>query len=161
MSGSGALVVVAAVEPEISEVPFLNTGESAKVLELKTGAQRYQRIAAARLKAIRVMRAWTIELMAGGLTDVLGQNVAPRQLEDWESGVEPFMAGILSAALDVTGITEAQIIALDNPDIDTINRLECAIARVRALLNDPAALTRRAADLLSGSARPLHPILDY
>jgi transcriptional regulator with XRE-family HTH domain len=128
-------------------------------LPMGRGAKRYQELAAARLKTIRVMRGFTVEQMATGLTEALGQVIAPRMLDLWESGEEAFMAGLLAAAIDVAGVTEAEVIGLDNPDIETINRLECAIARVRGLLNDPAALTRRAADLLSGGARPLHPVL--
>ena len=152
---SDALQGVAAVE----NVLDLVTVGAGRVLKLETGAQRYQRLAAARLKAIRVTAGFRIEQMAAGLTDVLGQVVSPRQLEAWEQSTEPFYAGILPAALDITGVTEAEIIGLDNPDVREINRLECSIAKVRALLNDPAALTRRAADLLSGYAAPLHPVL--
>ena len=126
----------------------------------REGAEHYQRMAAARLKAIRVLRGFDLQQMANGLSDALGQMIAPRALEMWESGAEPFVAGVLGAALDVTGVTEAEVLGLENPDIGTINRLECAIARVRALLNDPAALTQRAADILSGRAHALHPVFD-
>lgn len=131
------------------------------LLELpkQIGAERYQRLAAARLKAIRMTAGFSLDQMSIALTDVLGMPVAARQLELWEAGTESFFAGVLPAALDVAGVSEAEIIGLDNPDIREINRLEFAIARVRALLNDPAALTRRAAELLEGNARPLHPCL--
>ena len=129
------------------------------ILGEQRGAARYQRLAAGRLKAIRLMRGFDLAEMATGLTEALGYAVSPRVLESWEQGSEAFVAGVLGAALDVTGVTEAEIIGLDNPDIETINRLECAIAKVRSLLNDPAALTARAHELLTGVARPLHPIL--
>ena len=149
-----ATIADAAVDPEL-----LNNFEDRKVIELKHGgAERYQRLAAARLKAIRMTAGLSLEQMSSALADVLGYAVSARQLEAWEAGTESFFAGLLPAALDVAGVTEAEIIALNNPDIDTINRLECAIARVRGLLNDPAALTRRAAEILEGRARPLHPI---
>ena len=47
---------------------------------------------------------------------------------------------------------------IDDPDAsetERLNRLALAVAAMRAILNDPAALARRAADLLDGTAKPL------
>ena len=41
------------------------------------------------------------------------------------------------------------------PDIQELKRLQGAVIRIRALLNDPAALMRRASQLLDGTAGPL------
>jgi transcriptional regulator with XRE-family HTH domain len=135
-------------------IAVISSGEEGKVLLLETGARRYQLLSARRLTAIRVTAGFSVDKLARALTDVLGQNISARQLEAWESG-EPFMAGILPAALDVTGVTEAEIIGLKDPDWRDINRLEFAVGRARALLNDPAALLRRASELLEGNARPV------
>ena len=40
-------------------------------------------------------------------------------------------------------------------ETERLNRLALAVAAMRAILNDPAALARRAADLLDGTAKPL------
>lgn len=47
---------------------------------------------------------------------------------------------------------------IDDPEVsetERLNRLALAVAAMRAMLNDPAALARRAADLMDGTAKPL------
>jgi transcriptional regulator with XRE-family HTH domain len=122
---------------------------------LQKGQDRYQQLAASRLKTARLAAGWDQARLARGLTDVLGIPVTEQQVTDWEEGAEHFISGIMPAAYDVMAITEAEIVGLDNPDLEQINRLAIAVAKVRALLNDPTALMRRATELMEGTAKPL------
>lgn len=125
------------------------------IVELQTGRERYQQLSATRLRAARLAAGWSGEQLAEALTDVLGVAVTSSQLARWEEGAEPYIAGIMPASYDVMGMSEAEMLGLDNPDAAQVHRLALAVARVRALLNDPTALMRRATELLEGTARPL------
>jgi len=52
-------------------------------------------------------------------------------------------------------IVELHTTNRDIPDIQELKRLQGAVIRIRILLNDPAALMRRASKLLDGTAGPL------
>ena len=134
---------------------FHDPDQSGIIVALQTGKDRYQQLAAARLKAARLAAGWDEESLAAGLSDVLGVAVTVRQVVAWESGAEEYAAGVMPAAYDVMGISEAALIGLDNPDIEQVNRLAVAVSKVRALLNDPAALARRVSDLMEGKAKSL------
>jgi len=125
------------------------------IIKLQTGEDRYQQLAASRLKTARLSAGWDQKRLAAALSDVLGVVVVERQLGAWEEGTESFISGIMPAAYDVMGISEAEVLGLDNPDVEQVNRLAVAVARVRALLNDPTALMRRATELMEGKAKPL------
>ena len=125
------------------------------VVSLHIGADRYDLLVGARLKSARIAAGWTADRLAAGLTDVLGTAVSVRELTDWEDGREAFRAGVLPAALDLMGISEAELVGLSNPDAVEVSRLASAVIAARALLNDPAALMRRATALLDGTAKPL------
>jgi transcriptional regulator with XRE-family HTH domain len=127
----------------------------APVLNLHVGASHYGALVGARINAARLAAGWTPERLANALSDVLGVAVSARQLTDWEEGREEFAAGICVAAFDVMGISEAEAIGLRNPDVIEVQRLAAAVAKVRGLMNDPAALMRRASELLDGRAKPL------
>lgn len=129
--------------------------EAGRVVELESGADRYDRLAAMRLKSARLSAAFSPERLAAALTDVLGSFVSERQIDAWEDGSEPLPSGVMVAARDVMAISEAELIGLENPDVQEVARLQHAVTRVRVLLNDPAALMRRASELLDGTARPL------
>jgi transcriptional regulator with XRE-family HTH domain len=125
------------------------------IVSLHIGADRYDLLVGARLKSARIASGWTANRLAAGLADVLGVAVSVRELTDWEDGREAFRAGVLPAALDLMGISEAELVGLSNPDAVEVSRLASAVISVRALLNDPAALMRRATALLDGTAKPL------
>lgn len=48
-----------------------------------------------------------------------------------------------------------ELIESDAPSVEELNRLAVVLAAMRAVLNDPEALMRRAAELLDGTAKPL------
>lgn len=128
---------------------------AAPIVSLHIGADRYDLLVGARLKSARVVADWTIERLAVGLTDVLGTAINASEIEDWEEGRSAFRAGILPAALDLMGISEAELVGLSNPDAVEVTRLAAAVVKVRGLLNDPVALMHRASELLEGAAQPL------
>jgi len=52
-------------------------------------------------------------------------------------------------------IVELHKLNRELPDIQELKRLQGAVIRIRTLLNDPAALIRRASELLDGQAELL------
>lgn len=129
---------------------------SVKVLVvLETGKDRYQQLGGTRLRSARLVAGWSQARLAVGMTDVLGVAVSERHVIAWEEGIEPMTVGDFGAALDVMGVTAAELLGVDNPDVVQMTRLAASVAKVRGLLNDPAALMRRATELLEGTAKPL------